>query len=694
MDLDGAVARPEPAPGHSGDGSEAVGEGTGPLTFANSVIPGASDNSAGASGADAESTRVSAYARLDFESFTFYVQTLQVVLGRRGDSGNNVVDVHLGASKAISRQHAKIFYNFATQRFELTVMGRNGAFVKEKFVSQNHTVPLANNTTVQIGEISFNFILPEAPPRDDSDTDSNDMDQTVDQTLELRRGSVGGESSDETNFFAAVQKKQQKQQSHQPKPVKEKKVYKPEEIPVEYREKPPGSYSNLITRALQERAPDGGLSLADIYEAIMEIYPYYRYCPPGWQNSVRHNLSSSKAFRKVAKEGKGWLWGLDQTYFQEKETKRQAAKRRTSQSASDNKSIAELAQEISPRQQPAHTQPAVPPQAAKAPPLPGAPSQPGIRRSSSNDLLSPATVRLLAKLQQQLQGHIAKAGGKPLNPTLLTNALAVVVARAVKQAGGVDALEGLLQSQQQVNTILVQALELVRQQTQRRVSNPSGPRPEIKQEIKQEQQPQGAPPGDRRAQSFSQYAQLQAQLKENSAADAQPHQNSQSTAPSKEATESPAPTPSHYISPQLQPQSTTPAIPATQSVSPPPEAPQPSASPPVSQAKSSANKTVVPTPVVPAKTTPEHQDFIAAQIAQKTPAKAPVSDAQAPAKPRYTPEQIANIIAQAEKVQSPTPQMLAAIERLRAHQQSMLKRPPPSDDTTHAAKRPATIHEV
>lgn len=53
-----------------------------------------------------------------------------------------MVDVDLGNSKAISRKHAKIFYNFGTQRFELSVLGRNGAFVDDQFIETGTTVPL------------------------------------------------------------------------------------------------------------------------------------------------------------------------------------------------------------------------------------------------------------------------------------------------------------------------------------------------------------------------------------------------------------------------------------------------------------------------------------------------------------------------------------------------------------------------
>lgn len=97
--------------------------------------------STGDSNAGDAPPRVSAYARLDFQSFTFYVQTLQVILGR-GAENSSMVDVDLGPVKAISRRHAKIFYNFGTQRFEMSVLGRNGAFVDDTFVDSGSTVPL------------------------------------------------------------------------------------------------------------------------------------------------------------------------------------------------------------------------------------------------------------------------------------------------------------------------------------------------------------------------------------------------------------------------------------------------------------------------------------------------------------------------------------------------------------------------
>lgn len=123
---------------------------------------------------DHEASRISAYARLDFDNYTFFVQTLQVVLGRELHEellllAHHTVDVHLSQKKAISRRHAKIFYNFGTQRFEISVLGRNGAFVDDLFVEKGITVPLVDGTKIQIGDIPFAFVLPSIELSDSDD---------------------------------------------------------------------------------------------------------------------------------------------------------------------------------------------------------------------------------------------------------------------------------------------------------------------------------------------------------------------------------------------------------------------------------------------------------------------------------------------------------------------------------------------
>ncbi|CCG82732.1 Fork head transcription factor 1 [Taphrina deformans PYCC 5710] len=112
---------------------------------------------------------ISAYAKLEFEQFSFFIQTLTLVVGRKARREDNV-DVHLGVSKSISRVHAKIFYQFDAMSWEIEVLGKNGAFINEIYVQAGSKSVLKSTDKLLIGDANFVFLLPDgaAPPHNPS----------------------------------------------------------------------------------------------------------------------------------------------------------------------------------------------------------------------------------------------------------------------------------------------------------------------------------------------------------------------------------------------------------------------------------------------------------------------------------------------------------------------------------------------
>lgn len=131
--------------------------------------------------------------------------------------------------------------------------------------------------------------------------------------------------------------------------VAEPELPKPENMPslADDGRKPPYSYAVLIGMSIL-RAPDRRLTLAQIYRWISDTFVHYKNkAEPGWQNSIRHNLSLNKAFYKQERPkddpGKGNYWAIEpgkETMFINKD--KTSSRRPASSSGPSQKSSSQL----------------------------------------------------------------------------------------------------------------------------------------------------------------------------------------------------------------------------------------------------------------------------------------------------------------------------------------------------------------
>ncbi|KAG2464660.1 FOXA3 factor, partial [Polypterus senegalus] len=82
--------------------------------------------------------------------------------------------------------------------------------------------------------------------------------------------------------------------------------------------KPAQSYIALISSAILS-CPEKKLLLSDIYQWIMDHYPYFKSKDKNWRNSVRHNLSLNECFVKAGRSenGKGHYWAIHPANYQD-----------------------------------------------------------------------------------------------------------------------------------------------------------------------------------------------------------------------------------------------------------------------------------------------------------------------------------------------------------------------------------------
>ncbi|KKA30376.1 hypothetical protein TD95_001036 [Thielaviopsis punctulata] len=137
---------------------------------------------------------VQAYAKIAAVDWTFYITALEIVIGREPDptlvaaetavqhtdpasdpnanSASNQasdpptkppvksVDIDLGPSKTISRQHAVIYFNSTAEQWHLKVKSRNGAKIDGTALKASSESALHSGNVIEIGGMEMMFVLP------------------------------------------------------------------------------------------------------------------------------------------------------------------------------------------------------------------------------------------------------------------------------------------------------------------------------------------------------------------------------------------------------------------------------------------------------------------------------------------------------------------------------------------------------
>lgn len=308
--------------------------------------------------AEPTSDKISAYYSLVFPNFTYFLQTLSVTIGRRciptstaSSSDQTQVDVDLGPLKSVSRLHARIEYEDEEERFVLVVLGRNGAWVDGAWCGKGNKIPLSERSQIQIASRTFHFVLPPPPAPEDSPSPSPHLSPSRQRSPSVDITSVSppsprpsvspppGPTSPPPRrgpplpppIAPALPKSnaigKAKSTTGRTRKKQEAPLPRPKPAPEDMPPKPPFTYAQLCYRAIKSLG--GKATLQDIISWMMESFDWYRFNEKtGWEKSVRHNLSSNRAFRKVERSagerGKGFYWTVEadcERMFEEQEAR-------------------------------------------------------------------------------------------------------------------------------------------------------------------------------------------------------------------------------------------------------------------------------------------------------------------------------------------------------------------------------------
>ncbi|ODV92947.1 hypothetical protein CANCADRAFT_95540 [Tortispora caseinolytica NRRL Y-17796] len=276
---------------------------------------------------------IRAYGKIAGPNWTYYIKEVELLIGRNYTGPDNTpednVQIDLGPSKVVSRKHAAIIYDYQSKNWFLHVLGRNGLKI-DGIHYKSGAVFLRSGSHIEISDIHMIFALPSTLVSSDGSMAVNSsptkyyspskplptgnfINVSNSPNFYANRSSNDRGPSEQSNLTypkgVAIISKAQVKGINSMQQINEIDFSRDDAKDI----KPPYSYATMITQAILS-SPEGSLTLQGIYDWISSNYSFYRFSRTGWQNSVRHNLSLSKAFAKVPRRsdepGKGMKWTI------------------------------------------------------------------------------------------------------------------------------------------------------------------------------------------------------------------------------------------------------------------------------------------------------------------------------------------------------------------------------------------------
>ncbi|KAK2757102.1 transcription factor [Arachnomyces sp. PD_36] len=318
---------------------------------------------------------VKAYAKIAGREWTYYVKTPSGVnIGRPPDREPRTetqlspataaaqaapdVQIDLGPSKFVSRDHAEIYFGGEEPAsWRIRVTGRNGVRLNNGILKRGQDMRISCGDIIEIANTQMMFVTPgdkavihpffvetsqqlaagEEPTAWDSSAHAHpEAASAHGMSNNLYNAAAGSQpvlapapsSQRQTTPTTAPPRSPDTAGPHTAKqsPLYNRGVMMESTEEIDYSKdsakdlKPPFSYATMIAQAIFS-SEEEKLTLHNIYTWIMEKYAFYRHSQTGWQNSIRHNLSLNKAFQKVPRRtdepGKGMKWQIVPEHRQE-----------------------------------------------------------------------------------------------------------------------------------------------------------------------------------------------------------------------------------------------------------------------------------------------------------------------------------------------------------------------------------------